>query len=135
MQNYFNQWLNTIPIVAAEICDEVTLFCAPIKDRSFELVFGGSELDQQLKNTILHSQGISRITINLVDHKDGQNSLRQRLSQHEPGLCLRTLKRIDDQKDPVHHSHNSLNLTSKIGMTWRIYDIDGLIPPLNRSIL
>ena len=96
-QDHFNQWLNTTPIITVEISDKITLLCAPIKNWGFELVFGGSKLDQQFKNTILHSQGISRFTINLVNHNDRENSLRQRLSENKPGLSLGALKRINDQ--------------------------------------
>ena len=43
--------------------------------------------------------------------------------------------RIDDQKGPIHHFHDSLHLTAEIGVARRIDDINSITVPLERGVL
>src|SRR6266404_4404192 len=56
-------------------------------------------------------------------------------SKTKSRLRLRTIVRVDDQKDAVHHLHDSLDFAAEIGVTRSIDDVDAITVPLEGGVL
>ncbi len=63
--------------------------------------------------------------IHLVDHEHDGHVGVERLAQHEAGLGQRALGCVDQQHDAVDHRQAALDLTTEVGVTGGVDDVDG----------
>ena len=82
--------------------------------------------------------GLGRSGVDPIDlvHDDdrGQPQL-ERLPEHDPGLWHGTFERIDQQQAALRHPQHPLDLSTKVGVTRRVDDVD-LDPVVsNRGVL
>ena len=83
----------------------------------------------------MHLGGAGVPPVHLIDDNDGLETKCQRLPRDKPGLGHRPLRRVDEQKNTVHHAKDALNLAAEIGMSGRVHQIDLGIAPPQRGIL
>ena len=105
-----------------------------IHHREVELVFGGIEIAHEVKNHLVH---LLRTTVRLVyfvHHHDGLQSYLQRLLQHKAGLRHGAFESIHQQQAAVGHVEHTLHLTSEIGVTGRIENVDFGVFPSNGNV-
>src|SRR4051812_38121940 len=62
--------------------------------------------------------------VDLIDDDDWPKTGFQSLAQHEPGLGHRSFGRVDEHDRAVRHPDHSLDLAAKIGVTWRVNNVD-----------
>ena len=73
--------------------------------------------------------------VDLVDHHDGSQAERQRLTGDEARLGHRPLGGIDQQQNAVDHPQDTLDLAAEIGVPGRVDDVDLGVPPSHRGVL
>src|SRR5207237_2013575 len=56
-------------------------------------------------------------------------------AQNKASLRLRAVVCVHHQQDAIDHFHNALDLAAKVGVTRRVYDVDPITVPLERSVL
>ncbi len=106
-----------------------------VDDRKIELVFARAEAVEQLERLIDHPFGAGTRSVDLVDHDDRLEALRQRFAGDKAGLRHRSLDRIDQQQHAVDHRQHALDLAAEVGVTGRVDDVDVCIAILDRAIL
>ena len=60
---------------------------------------------------------------------------RERFAEHEARLRHRTVERVHHEQHAVHHAQDALDLTSEVGVTGRIDDVDLGAVPANGCVL
>ena len=64
------------------------------------------------------------VLVHFIDHHTRLQTKVNRLLKHKTGLWHRPFKGIYQQQNPVGHVQNTLYLTTKIGVTRGIYNVD-----------
>ena len=72
--------------------------------------------------------------VNLVDYHDGQQAFLQCFAQYESCLRLRAFIGIHHQNHAVHHLHHTLYLGTEVGVPRGVYNVDGIVIPVNGGI-
>jgi len=75
------------------------------------------------------------VAVDLVDHHDGLQALRQGLARDEACLRHRSFDRIDEQQHTVHHRQYPLNFAAEVGVAGRIDDVDARAAILDGAVL
>ena len=83
-----------------------------------------SQVEEQLVGLVHHLGDAGVRPVDLVHHEHDRQLRLQRLAQHEPGLRQRTLARVDQQDDAVHHRQTALDLAAEVGVTRGVDDVD-----------
>ena len=112
-----------------------TLDCRPNHHREIKLFLGCAKLIKKFKNLVDHPIGSRAITINLVHHQDGVQSVFECFLGHKSSLRHGAFDRVNQQQHGVDHRKNSLNLTAKVCVARRVNDIDAHPFPIKRRIL
>ena len=99
------------------------------------MIFARVQIDEQVIHLVQNFLWTRIGTIDFVDHQDGRQLRFQRLRKHIPRLRQRTFTGVDQQHDAVNHLQRALHLAAKVGVTWRIDDIDLGIVEENCGIL
>src|SRR3982750_1035542 len=106
-----------------------------IYHRSVQLRLIGLELDEEVENLVVYPHWIGARTIDLVDDDDRSPLKGQGLTQHEARLGHWPIEGIDDEEHSVDHTQDALDLTTEVGVTGRIDDVDLGTMPANRCVL
>src|SRR6185437_12794493 len=100
-----------------------------------QLLVAGAQLVEELESLIDDPARAGPGTVDLVDHDDGLQPQRQRLARHEAGLRHRTLDRIHEEQDAVHHREHALDLATEVRVSGSIDDVDASAAVFDRAIL
>src|SRR5258707_8191538 len=95
-----------------------------IKDGEIKLLFLGIEINKEVVHLV---KNFLRTGIRPVDLINDQNRLQVRLkglAQYVTSLRQRAFARVHQQHDAVDHLERALHLAAKIGVAWRIDNID-----------
>ncbi len=93
------------------------------------------EIEEELIDLVGHILRSGVRPVDLVDHHHGRKMPLQRLAQHISGLRHRPVGGVDQQEDPVDHGQGSLDLTTEVGVPWRVDQVDLGVAPLDRGRL
>src|ERR1051325_4112423 len=113
----------------------ITILGASINNGEIELRISRFKLNKKIKNQIKHFVRSCVFAIDLIDYNDRLDLVLEGFAQNKARLHLRTVMCIDDQEGAIDHLHDSLDLATKVSVTWSIDDIDPIIVPLKRCIL
>jgi hypothetical protein len=105
----------------------VTILGAGIDGGEIQLLIGGVERDEEIKDAIQDFVWIDVVAVNFIDDDDGLGAGFQGLAQDEAGLGLGAIGGIDHQEDAVDHVHDALDFAAEIGVAGGIDDVDVVI--------
>ena len=94
-----------------------------------------SQVEEQLVDLVGHFLGSGVGTVDLVDHDHRREMQGQGLGEDVAGLGHRAVGGVDQEEDPVDHGQGPLHLTSEVGMTGRVHQVDPGVAPLDGSRL
>jgi hypothetical protein len=83
----------------------------------------GTEVHEEFVDLVGHLGDSGVGTVDLVDHDYHRKAGLQCLAENEPRLGHRALGGVDQQKDAIHHGQTSLDLSSEVGVTGGIDDV------------
>src|SRR4051812_30349922 len=83
----------------------------------------------------MNAKRIGARTIDLVDDNDRRTPQRQRFTKYETRLRHRTIKRVDDQENAVHHAEDAFDFATEVSVPRRVHDIDLGLAPANSGVL
>ena len=106
-----------------------------IKDGEVELIFGRVQINKEVEHFVYDRLGPRICAIDLVDHDDRCETTFQGFAQHEPRLRQRSLRRIDEQHDPVNHRQRPLDLAAEVGVARRVHNINEAVAVVDRRVL
>jgi hypothetical protein len=106
-----------------------------VDDREVELLLVRPEPVEELESLVDHPLGARTRTVDLVDHDDRLQTLRERLASDEARLRHRTLDRVDQQQHAIDHRQDALDLPTEISVAGRIDDVDVRSAVLDRAVL
>ena len=86
-------------VAAALVCvgARVAFKCGSIDDREVELLVGRAETVEKVEGPIDHPVRPSSVAVDLVDHDDRNQSLREGFLRHKPGLGHGSLNGVHEQ--------------------------------------
>ena len=90
----------------------------------FELFVGSAQVGHEVEAVVIRLLGIGARTVDLIDDDHDRKAGVDSMTQHEPGLGHRTLKRIDQQQGTIGHAQHALDLTAKIGMARGVKNVN-----------
>ena len=108
---------------------------ARVNNREIELLVVRLQLDKEIEHHVEHFVRASVLAVDFVDDNNRLGLVLERLSQHKPGLSLRSIVRVYYEQNSIDHLHDALDLAAKIRVARRIDDIDPITVPLKRSVL
>ena len=97
---------------------------ARVQHRETELFLRRVQIDEQIVNLVQHFLDARVRPVDLVDDDDRGQPPLERLPEDEPRLRQRTLGRVHEQHDAVHHRQRPLHLAAEIGVAGRVHDIN-----------
>ena len=89
-----------------------------------ELVFGGVEVEHQVKHHLVDLLGSAVGLVDLVDHHYGLESHLDGLLEHKARLGHRALEGVDEQQAAVGHVEHTLHLAAEVGVSRSVDDVD-----------
>ena len=99
------------------------------------MIFGRTELVEQVESLVDYPIRACTGAIHLVDHHDRTQAEGKRLLGDEAGLRHRTFHCVHQQQHAVHHAQHALHLAAKIGVARGIDDIDMHPFVIHRTVL
>ena len=103
------------------------LLCRAVNRLIIKLFFGCIEREHQVEDLLVDHLGTAVGLIDLVDHNDRLFAQRESLLQHESSLRHRAFERINQQQHAVAHIEHALDLTTEIGVTRGVDDVDFVV--------
>ena len=85
-----------------------------VLDDTLEVLVHGLTINLKLKNT----------TIDLVDHHDGLDLLRESLTEDSLSLHTNTLDVVDDDESTISDAKSGSDLRGEIDVAWRVNQVD-----------
>ena len=113
----------------------VSLLRTGVNDGEIQLLIGGIELDEEVKDHVQHLVRPSIFPVDFIDDNDRPRLVLQGFAQDKLGLSLRAVMRVDDQQHAIHHLHDAFHFPAEIGMTGRINDVDVVILVFESGVL
>ena len=105
-----------------------------VDGREIELFFGRVQIEHQVENHLLY---LVRAAVGFVhfvyDYNRFQSDL-DRFLQYKTGLGHRTFKRIDQQQTAIGHVQDTFHLTTEVGVSRCVDDVDFVTLIINRYI-
>ena len=96
---------------------------AAIDDRELDLLLVGIEIEEEVVD-LRDDFGDARVrAVDLVDHEDDREALRERLAQHEARLRQRTFGGVDQEDYTVDHGQAALDFTAEVGVAGRVDEV------------
>src|SRR5437763_301404 len=95
-----------------------------VDDREVDLVVVGVEVQEQLVDLVDDGRHPGVGPVDLVDDQDHRQAGLERLAQHEAGLGLRALGRVDEEEHAVDHGQGPLHLTAEVGVAGGVDDVE-----------
>ena len=112
-----------------------TLARTCVGDREVEREFFGAEVGEQVKDLAKDLVRTRFLAVHLVDDDQGQQALCKCLFNHESRLRHRAFKRINDKQDAIGHRKHALDLSTEVGVTRSIDQVDVHAAPFNGGVL
>ena len=103
--------------------DSPAVFGGCVDHGILELVVIGLQVAEQVKDFILDLGNATRWPVNFVDDNNGFKAALESFLKYEFGLWHGPLSGADDKTDAVDHSHDALNLATKVLMAWCVHDV------------
>ena len=100
-----------------------------------ELILGSVQREHQVEHHLIDLFRTAVGLIHLIDHHNRLQTDLQGLLQHEARLGHRTLKGIDEQQTAVGHVQHTLHLTTEIGVSRGINNINLRSFPIDADVL
>jgi hypothetical protein len=99
-----------------------------------KLFFRGIQVGEQIETFIQRAIRFSVWLVDFVEHNDGAQT---RASALESRIWFghRAFSRVDQQDNTVNHGQDAFYFAAKIGVTWRVDDIDAQAFPFHRMWL
>ena len=85
-------------------------------DRELDVVIGRVEIEEQLVDLVEDLMRPRVAAVDLVEHDDGGQMLRERLREHVAGLRQRAFSRVDEEHDAVDHRQRPFDLAAEVGV-------------------
>jgi hypothetical protein len=75
------------------------------------------------------------LAIDLIDDYDRLRleTIFERFAQNEASLRLRFIVSVHHEEDAIDHFHDAFDLTAKVGVAGRVYNVDAVTVPLNAA--
>ena len=105
-----------------------------VENREIELLVAGTQFVKQVKHLVDHPVGPRSLSINLVHHHNRVQTLIESFLRDEAGLGHRPFHGIHQQQDRVNHGQDPLDLSTEVGMTRRIDDVDAIPFPVDGGV-
>ena len=102
-----------------------------VDHREVELVVGRAQVHEEVEDLVQHLVGAGVRAVDLVDHHQRLEAVLEGLLEDEARLRHRALEGVDQQQDGVRHRQGSLHLTTEVGVSGRVDDVDPV--PLQRD--
>ena len=112
-----------------------TLDRGGVDDRKVELRLGGAQAVEQVERLVEHPVRARFVTVDLVDHDDRTQTVREGLLRDEPRLRHRAVDRVHEQQHRIDHRQHALDFAAEIGVPGRIDDVDAVAVPLDGRVL
>ena len=124
------QRIHVLLRILLEIAYRPALLGGGENHRKIELRIGRADRREQVEDLVVHLMRACIGPVDLVDHHDRPEPVRQRLHGHELGLRHRAFGGIDQQQHAIDHGQDALDLAAEIGMAGRIDDVEPVALPL-----
>ena len=95
-----------------------------VDDREVDLVVVRAEIDEQLVDGIEDLGRASVAAVDLVQGHDDRQLPGHRLLEDVAGLRQWPLGGIDEEENAVDHEQRSLDLTTEVGVSGRVHDVE-----------
>jgi hypothetical protein len=79
--------------------------------------------------------GARVLPVDLVDNDDGLEAQLQRLGGHELRLGHRAFGCVHQKNHAVDHRQDALDFAAKVGVAWRVDDVDACAVPVDTRAL
>ena len=99
------------------------------------MLVGCTQLVEQIEGLINHPLNTRAGAIYLVHHHNRLQTQGQRLAGYKAGLGHWAFNRIHKQQHRIHHRQHTLNLTTEVGVSWGVNDVDVGTFVFNRAVL
>ena len=113
----------------------VTFQSGCVNNRKIQLFIGRAEAIEKIKSLVNDPIRTGAIAIDFIDNNHGHETLGKGLFRDEASLRHRTFDGVDQQQHAIHHGQDAFNLTTEIGVSRCIHDIDEVVVPFDRRIL
>ena len=111
------------------------VFADRIDVREVGLLVGRPEVAEQIEHFVEGFVGTRVASIDLVDDRDDGQVELDALRQNEPCLGKGALGCIHQEQRAVGHAQRPLDLTTEVGVSGRVDEIDLVVFPANRCVL
>ena len=95
-----------------------------VKDRKVDLFVGCVEIDEEVIDFADHLVRARILAVDLVDDDDYRQLLFEGFGEDVACLRQRAFRCVDQQYHAVRKFQDTLDLASKIGVAWRVENID-----------
>src|SRR5665213_1323285 len=112
----------------------VTVLGAGVNHREIQLLIGGVQRDEKIEDQVEHLVRRGVVAVNFIDDDDGLGAGFEGFPQHETGLGLGAVGRIDHQQHAVDHIHDALDFAAKISVAGSIDNIDMVLVVLEGGV-
>ena len=106
-----------------------------VDHREVELRLGGAEAVEQVEGLVEHPVRARLVAVDLVDHHDRPQAVREGLLRDEARLRHRAVHRVHQQQHRVHHRQHALDLAAEVGVPGRVDDVDAVAVPEDGGVL
>ncbi|OPZ78303.1 MAG: hypothetical protein BWY77_01536 [bacterium ADurb.Bin431] len=105
-----------------------------IKDREFDLLLGGIEIDKEVKNLVEDLLRPGILAVDLVDHHDDLEIFFEGLLEDKASLRQGPLGGIHQEDGAVDHLEGAFDLAPEIGMARGVENVDLDPLPADRAV-
>ncbi len=100
-----------------------------------ELRLRRTEPVEQVEGLVEHPVRPRLGAVDLVDHHDRAQAVRERLLRDEPRLRHRAIHRIHEQQHRIDHRQHALDFAAEVRVSRRVDDVDPELAPADRGVL
>src|SRR5690606_32703393 len=113
----------------------ITVQPGSVDDRKIQLLFGGTQLVEQVEGGVDDVVGTCAGAVDLIDDHNGFEAQLQRFASYETGLRHRAFNSIHQQQNTVNHGQHPLDLATKVSVSGRINNVDMCTVVADRAVL
>ena len=132
---------NLVEQIVDVVCRIVVILSHPtilgrtIYYREIKLILSSIKVAHEIEYHLINFLWTAVRLIHLINNNDRLQTELQSFLQHETGLRHRTLESVNKQETTVCHIEHALHLTTEVGVSRSIEDIDFNTFPIDRYIL